>query len=752
MEAGAPLLLLLLVALVGFDSTLGFYGDSLSVMPPRREKDGSFKVTFYHRQNGRSSCNSNSSLGCEGGVCTGLDQSSVLQTDSDGTGQGRWCQSEGHTTATFSTNKTSFSLRDSGCCWASNVEGKTNWTTHAELDLGTRSDTHALNSCPVTTTVSSLRVPQNCFTRVRLLAHDSDGDKVRCRFAADAAAPANFTLDKTACTLIRTGEVQTGVHVFELMLEDFSTQNITVTYADGTTVFRTSSDTSPLCRVKLQFSLEILSPIPNCEAGHVLPVFLSRTPSHGDVLHATVGQTFHLFAQAQAHHASIHDFQVSGPRNMNKTFRDDELGKAEVTLSWTPQHSDLYRFIPVCFTAETNEAQSEMRCVVVMVTQASIVQGKATVHCSPNKMTVALDKASMPDIDVNFLKLRDPSCSLTSNGTHITGTMSFTTCGTKVEDKGDFIVFKNEINSFELPTEVIVRRKTVKIDFSCQFPKTISISSYYSVHKSDYIFTESSFGSFGYSFEIFRNSNFSEKVEPSAYPVEVKLLQKIYMGIQANSELPNVTLFVESCKATPDDNPENSLSYDLIKNGCLEDETLTVHSSAQTEFNFEVQAFKFTGNYDQVYITCSVILCEPGSPFSRCAQGCLKDSYRRRRRDLAKETGGHYITQGPLQFVGPSVTDEAESEEQVLLRNKVESADDILSSSHPLTSLTPQPKSTNKEDWGVVDFLCSNITTVVFASAFLVLLVMLGLIVRHYSRKRKADDCKVLIDSQWEPN
>lgn len=59
--------------------------------------------------------------------------------------------------------------------------------------------------------------------------------------------------------------------------------------------------------------------------------------------------------------------------------------------------------------------------------------GKATVLCSPNKMVVALEKASMPDIDMNYLKLRDESCSLTSNGTHIIGTMSFSTCGTKLE-------------------------------------------------------------------------------------------------------------------------------------------------------------------------------------------------------------------------------------------------------------------------------------------------------------------------------
>lgn len=52
---------------------------------------------------------------------------------------------------------------------------------------------------------------------------------------------------------------------------------------------------------------------------------------------------------------SIHDFQVSGPQNMNKVFKDDQNGEAEVTLSWTPELSDLYRSVPVCFTAETNE-------------------------------------------------------------------------------------------------------------------------------------------------------------------------------------------------------------------------------------------------------------------------------------------------------------------------------------------------------------------------------------------------------------
>nr|XP_020511710.1 uncharacterized protein LOC110000715 [Labrus bergylta] len=760
MEAGA--IILLLFALHGTASASSFYGGSISFRAPK-EKAGTYQVTLHHRQNGRGSCSDKPSFQCDGGVCTSLDSSEVLLTDQDSMGQDRWCQSEAHTTATLSTNHSSLSLRDSGCCWASNVEGKTNWTSSVELDLGTRSDTQEVNSCPVTTTVSSLRFPQNCFTRVRLLAHDPDGDKVRCRFTKDATVPQNFTLDETTCTLMSSGQVGVNVHVFELMLEDFPTKNITLTYADGTTVTREVSNVNQpsLCKVKLQFTVEILSPIPNCELGHVQPMFLSATPSHDDVLYATVGQTFQIYAQAQANHASIKDFQVSGPRNITKVVKEGNFGKASMTLRWTPLQSDVYRFIPVCFTAETNETQSEMRCVVVMVTQATIIQGKASVQCLPNKMTVVLEKASMPGIDENFLELKDSSCSLTSNSTHIMGTMSFSTCGTKIEDKGDFIIFQNEINSFELPTEVIVRRKTVKIGFSCQFPKTISISSYFSLHKSDYIFTESNFGSFGYTFEIFRDGNFSNKVPAKAYPVEVKLLQTIYMGIQAQSELSNVQVFVESCKATPDDNPDNSLSYNLIQNGCNKDETLKVYRSDDpTSFKFEVQAFKFTGNYDQVYITCSVILCEIGSPFSRCAQGCLKEPSRRRKRAVGKETVGHSITQGPLRFVSQAVPEVAVDEDDVMIMNDVmpdvmiksNTADVMMESYTPAEVFPPtllRKAEPGEEGRSIREILNTNISTIFFATAFLVSLVVMAVVIRHFSIKRRADDRKSLLVSGW---
>ncbi|KAM9319137.1 uncharacterized protein KZ484_023434 [Pholidichthys leucotaenia] len=740
---GAGAALVLLFSLLWTVSSAGFYGDSISFMPPECKADGTYKVTFFHRQNAKGQCENDSSLTCESGVCTTFDKTAVVETDKGSTGEDKWFQAEQQTTISVSTNETSLALSVLCCCWNTTAEGRNNWATHAELDLRTRSDTHAINRCPVTATVSSLRVVSNCFSELLLLAHDPDGDNVRCRFTTSATVPTNFTLDEDTCTLKPTGEIPSGVHLFEVTLEDVPTQNITLTYKDGTSVFREAANMNlpPLCKITLRFSMKVLPSIPECVLGDRRPVFLYKTPSHGAILQATVGQPFQLYVPAQADDASINDFQVSGPQNMTKEFKDDTSGRAEVALKWIPQQDDLHRLVPVCFTAETNYTQSEMRCVVIRVTQAVTKQGKATVQCFPNKMTVTLEKSSMPGIDVNFLKLRDPSCSLTSNSSHITATMSFSTCGTTIEDKGDYIVLTNEIVSFDQPNEVITRREKVKIDFSCQFPKSISISNHYSLHESDYIFTESSFGSFGYTFDIFQDSNFTDKVEPTAYPVEIRLMQLIFMGIQAQSELPNVELFVESCKATPDDNPENSLSYYLVRNGCIEDETFRVHPSDPHSFRFEVQAFKFSGNYDQVYITCSVILCEPESPFSRCAQGCLSDASRRRKRELSRETASHYITQGPLRFVEDDSPNPVKEDKDFVMKNSV------VATTVNSSSVSPDTRSTNSENWAVGTLLASNISTVVFASAFLVSVVLLALLVHYYRKKRKAEDRSALIEN-----
>ena len=58
----------------------------------------------------------------------------------------------------------------------------------------------------------------------------------------------------------------------------------------------------------------------------------------------------------------------------------------------------------------------------------------------------------------------------------------------------------------------------------------------------------------------------------------------------------------------------------------------------------------------QVYITCSVILCESGATGTRCSQGCLRSNSgnHRDKREAAAQTSRHSISQGPLHLAKSS--------------------------------------------------------------------------------------------------
>ncbi|KAI7802151.1 uncharacterized protein LOC130562808 [Triplophysa rosa] len=651
MACTAVLLLVSFALTVG--PARGFSGGSMTFTPGNSYPDGLVEVHFYFRESSSGSCVSHPSWTCESVTCGDIIYAGPELTDEDRSAERLWCQSEVHMTANVSSNAPVI-LSNSGCCWEDNVHSAGEWSLQAHVDTGRRSDTQSPNRSPVSAAIPYIRIPQNCFQSLHLLAHDPDGDVVRCKSDTSSDHP-NVNLDEDSCTLHRTGSLDVGLHVFELMLEDYPVSEITVTNSDGVSSVKdafnltVNSNPTALGQVPLQFAVEILAPVQSCVPGVDKPSFLTPTPIHGDVHHAAVGHTHEILLRAQSSGSSILDFQVSGPFNMSKTLRDEGHGVTVATLTWTPQERDLHRHVPVCFTAETLHSQSEMICIVVVVAKARVLTGEAEVICGSDSISIVVNKASMEGIDQNWLQLRDPTCSLASNDTHILGTMSLNTCGTTVEDSGDFMVFKNEINSFETPNAVITRRNQVKIGFSCQYPKLASVSSHYVNHKSDYIFTESSFGTFGYSFEVYTDNSFSSRVDPNQYPVEVKLMETLYMGVEAHSALPKVRLFIESCRATAEDNPYSAVYYDIIKDGCILDETVTVYPSDSMKYDFEIQAFKFTGRFDEVYISCSVILCAEGSPNSRCSQGCLSQTPSRRRRDLNQETARHYIIQGPLR-------------------------------------------------------------------------------------------------------
>ncbi|XP_036400678.1 CUB and zona pellucida-like domain-containing protein 1 [Megalops cyprinoides] len=294
----------------------------------------------------------------------------------------------------------------------------------------------------------------------------------------------------------------------------------------------------------------------------------------------------------------------------------------------------------------------------VLLQSASQGRGDTNVVCTESTMTVEVRK-SVIGLYEDHLRLNDPACTLISNSTHVVATMSLNSCGTELEEDEDHLIFKNEITTFDKPNQVITREHGVEIGFSCVYPKKGTVSLEFRAHRIPYVFTERGFGKFTYQFEFFHSNLFNRMVDPSTYPVEVALKEMIYMEIISSSSLPNTLMFVESCRATPIDDPSYHVFYRIIENGCVVDDTVQVYPGNSSEYRFGMEAFAFIGMHQEVFISCSVILCQAGGVSTRCSQGCTNASagHHHHRRSAGVQTSRHYISRGPLRLTRSSAID-----------------------------------------------------------------------------------------------
>nr|XP_033934709.1 CUB and zona pellucida-like domain-containing protein 1 [Pseudochaenichthys georgianus] len=410
-----------------------------------------------------------------------------------------------------------------------------------------------------------------------------------------------------------------------------------------------------LSKLSLLFSVQVdsYSP-PSCLDGDYFPIFLAPTPSNGVNLPAFINQTLEIKVKSRAQYSTIHNLIVTGPMGSSK----EKISAEEYIIKWTPTENELNDHFPICFVSEAIDEwgrvfQSELRCVIV-----DVGHYETKVTCSETTMTVEVEKSYLIRHHEDNLHLKafgDSSCDLAtrSNATHLVAVMSLNACGTFVEEKDDNIIFKNEITSAN-GLDVITRQHDVEIVFFCCYPKQTNLTLGFT-HKNPYSFQDKGFGAFTFQFEFFETQRFQTQVDSNVYPVEVYLKQRMFMQIEATTSIPNTELFVETCKASPYGNANSQISYTIIENGCMRDDTVTIYPSPRrTHFRFGMEAFEFIGAHESVYITCTVILCQTGVPGTRCSQGCIQSNSGRIRREAGTESSSHSISQGPLRLANIS--------------------------------------------------------------------------------------------------
>ncbi|KAL1007633.1 hypothetical protein UPYG_G00089310 [Umbra pygmaea] len=676
--------LLLLVSLASGD----FYGGSVSFTPRDRNADGTYMVDFRYR-NIDDSCNFASWDCCSGncGYSVNNERGQIAHSTRERSDQhNQWCETETIQTRKIPSNRP-FQMIQSN---------PGSWFLETKVDLGTRSDTGVANRSPVTATLPRIRVPQNCQRSYNLMAFDPDDDRVRCRYGLarpecdSCNQPLGFYLDQGSCSLQYGNGSMTDVYRFEVVVEDFPKQLITLSYNDGSSSSRAEITTTPsptttteapttttpppacpipwidesplqtsLSRLPLQFTVQVDLEAPTCDEGVYLPRFVNPTPRHGQRIQAEVNKELEIRVKAEATNSVVDAVIVSGPVSLT----NHRTTEGEFVIRWSPTHQHLGQYFPFCFLIEglsgSRVYQSELRCVLVEVGPRNV---RAEVVCDENQMTVEVERSSIPEIDEKHLRLSDScntACDLQrySNSTHIIGVIPLNACGTQIEEDDENLIFKNEITSFDNVSDIITRNNEVDIKFYCEYAKHGKVSLSFNAHRESVSVMEKGFGTFTYHFEFYQTSEFTQMVDPHDYPIDVEVDKMIYMEIRATSTAISAELFVESCRAAPFDTPNYSPTYHIIENGCTVDRTVRIFPPLnEKSFRFGMEAFKFIGVYDHVYISCSVILCEAGNPNTRCAQGCSSndhesdDSHQRHKREAAIQTGKHHISQGPLRL------------------------------------------------------------------------------------------------------
>ncbi|XP_036952451.1 uncharacterized protein LOC119018695 isoform X2 [Acanthopagrus latus] len=428
------------------------------------------------------------------------------------------------------------------------------------------------------------------------------------------------------------------------------------TTATPTTTTYTGAN-NPLSKLPLHFSFLVDPSAPSCQEGLYLPRLLPPTPANGVRIQAEINKELEIKVKAQASAATVIDIIISGPLNISK----HRTTNGDFAIRWTPITDELGNYFSICFAVEAMAGssiyQSEMRCVVVDVVDQIV---KSYVSCSESAMTVEIEKSSFPRLSEDHLRLNDPTntvCSLQrhSNSTHVVAVIPLNACGTQIEEDDDNLIFTNEITTIDRGTDVITRKHLLEVQVCCQYPKRGNVSQSFTVHRPNVTVWEKGYGKFTYGFEFYPDSTFRTMVDPNLYPLEYEIGSRVFMQIEATSSINNTELFVESCTAAPYDNPNSRPKYTIIENGCNVDSTIQRYTpDNQTQFKFSMEAFKFIGQNNQVYISCSVMMCEAGNPNTRCAQGCINSTqpggHNIAKREVVTQTSRHLVSQGPLRL------------------------------------------------------------------------------------------------------
>ncbi|NXA97961.1 DMBT1 protein, partial [Melanocharis versteri] len=107
-------------------------------------------------------------------------------------------------------------------------------------------------------------------------------------------------------------------------------------------------------------------------------------------------------------------------------------------------------------------------------------------------------------------------------------------------------------------------------------------------------------------------------------PYYVDMNQNLFLQASLHSSDQNLTVFVDTCVASPNSSDFRTVAYELTKSGCARDDTYALFPSPRSDVaRFGFNAFSFVNRFPSVFLRCELAVCRYQDYSSRCYQGCV---------------------------------------------------------------------------------------------------------------------------------
>ncbi|XP_078474401.1 zonadhesin-like isoform X1 [Lampetra planeri] len=279
-----------------------------------------------------------------------------------------------------------------------------------------------------------------------------------------------------------------------------------------------------------------------------------------------------------------------------------------------------------------------------------------TVGCFNERMMVSISKRLVLGQNVSSLALISsaPGCELRDTGPIISFNISLRECGTIFRQMKDYFVFKQTVTLKNISANIITYEwLTVIITAVCKIPRRKLLNGDpFRVNTTSIALSQVVYSDLHLRMDLFQKPDFARRYEPLEYPVAVRLRQPLYLQVSIRTGL-ELAAFTVDCVATPGSSPQDPYKAYLVRDGCLQMDTVNLTLSDVVR-RFSFKAFGFAGS-KTLYVHCSTIVCGRTKAASRCRQGCLS---QRRRKEAAEavdgdeETTVFLLTRGPFLWEG----------------------------------------------------------------------------------------------------